>query len=124
MVGHTTFVMSMMDRPRRAAATALTPTWPPKIHRPTVTARAPAVIFSLRDRGPSFFSSSLIEHTYPLSPFENRTPTECELPDVQAHVPRTHTESGHVAEAGHVLSFEYIAKEKLQLILRLPNKPK
>ena len=46
-------------RPRMAAATALTPTCAPKIHSPTVRPSAPAVIFSLRDSGPSFSSSSL-----------------------------------------------------------------
>ena len=55
----TTLVMSRMARPRMAAATALTPTCAPKIHSPTVRPSAPAVIFSLRDSGPSFSSSSL-----------------------------------------------------------------
>ena len=54
-----TLVMSMMPRPKRAAATELTPMEPPKIQRATVTERAPAVSFSSIDRGPSFSSSSL-----------------------------------------------------------------
>jgi hypothetical protein len=61
----TTLVMSRMARPRSAAATALTPSWPPKIHRLTVSPSAPAVIFSLRDSGPSFLSSSLRPGTGP-----------------------------------------------------------
>jgi hypothetical protein len=55
----TTLVMSRMARPSSAAATALTPICAPKIHRPTVRPSAPAVIFSLRDSGPSLASSSL-----------------------------------------------------------------
>ena len=48
-----------MESPSRAAAKELMPTEPPKIQRPTVTAKAPAVIFSSRERGPSFSSSFL-----------------------------------------------------------------
>ena len=40
-------------------ATAFTPSCAPKIHSPTVRPSAPAVIFSLRDSGPSLASSSL-----------------------------------------------------------------
>eukprot|EP00955_Chlamydomonas_euryale_P104787 365594-Chlamydomonas_euryale.AAC.5 len=53
----TTLVMSRMARPTMAAATALMPKLPPKIHSATVTMNAPAVIFSFRDSGPSFSSS-------------------------------------------------------------------
>jgi hypothetical protein len=49
----TTPVMSRMARPSSAAATALTPIAPPKIHRPTVIAKAKAVIFSSVDSGPA-----------------------------------------------------------------------
>lgn len=55
----TTLVTNRMERPNSAAATALMPTDPPKIHKPTVTAKAPAVIFSSSDKGPSFSSSAL-----------------------------------------------------------------
>jgi hypothetical protein len=48
----TTPVMSRMARPSSAAATALTPMAAPKIHRPTVIAKANAVIFSSVDSGP------------------------------------------------------------------------
>ena len=54
-----TLVMSRMLRPSRAAPTEPMPIWPPKIQSATVMPRAPAVIFSFRLRGPSFFSSSL-----------------------------------------------------------------
>lgn len=57
-----TLVMSMMPSPSRAAATELTPIWPPKIQRATVIAKAPAVSFSSVERGPSFSSSSLKAH--------------------------------------------------------------
>ena len=51
-------VTSRMVRPVSAAATALTPMAPPKIQRPTVMAKAPAVIFSSVLMGPSLASSS------------------------------------------------------------------
>ena len=58
----TTLVMSSTDRPNRAAPTLPMPSEPPKIQSSTVVPRAPAVIFSFRDRGPSFCSSSLCRH--------------------------------------------------------------
>lgn len=71
----TTLVMRRMARPSRAAATALTPSWPPKIHSATVRPRPPAVIFSLRDSGPSFCSSSL--RTSPATAPSEIHPTPC-----------------------------------------------
>ena len=51
--------MSRADRPSRAAPTLPMPRDPPKIHSSTVVPSDTAVIFSFRDRGPSFSSSSL-----------------------------------------------------------------
>lgn len=51
-------VTSRMERPVRAAATALMPMEPPKIQRPMVMAKAKAVSFSSVLMGPSLDSSS------------------------------------------------------------------
>ena len=56
--------MSKTDRPSRAAPTLPMPREPPKIQSSTVVPSAPAVIFSFRDRGPSFSSSSLCQSSF------------------------------------------------------------
>ena len=55
----TTLHTSMMARPTMAAATELMPYAPPTTHMATVMPSATAVIFSSRERGPSFCSSCL-----------------------------------------------------------------
>jgi len=102
-----------------AAATALTPIAPPPIHSATVMANAPAVIFSLRVRGPHFSSCFLAISG--ASAFEGEHTSAAHRLDARVHSSQHMAQTTCSVGASHEFGVCNLSLSQITLVPALPS---